>query len=546
MQRHLSLATNSNLLTYPSIKADKVSERRLSCQKSWISLQKSIDLPSLESCKSCLSIYSLRRSDCPLKPKHELSTISFNSTQTNSCHCFSALDKDHQPPKLITFQSVFLKNSQEKIRMTEASEAIIFKKLPLIQILFDLKLNGMLKDDKDQICYDPEHARTERPVLPKVPGKIVYMYEFIQSNFQNRGQDYDQIAKWNIGTLWTMIDCLVRFLDGKPLPLDSKMGLMKKHWDLELIGIEILAVYLGCTEMNDEAKRNALISYMRRLPTPGSTNSKDSWERRFETTNHAKVFNGNKNRQPEIIDLTEDPIAAPKTLEKKTQSATKSQMINIGQLVSITKSLGIEPPPSSTLENSVQVAQSKLISRKSRKGSQPSATLQKSKNTIQSSKESHQTTTPQTSIEASRSNSARKDPQLMPIDAYISLNQTYGCFLHVHIGSAMKGSGLIGRLLQDLHMGLFNTGDMSKVVGKNRNGKPMLVWDEVLKYFSVPGNVVENMLAWSEDDRWAPMVMFIERCQLDPALWQDWDERDLALAKYFDMFVKATPAAKDI
>ncbi|KAF7944922.1 uncharacterized protein EAE97_005555 [Botrytis byssoidea] len=110
----------------------------------------------------------------------------------------------------------------------------------------------------------------------------------------------------------------------------------------------------------------------------------------------------------------------------------------------------------------------------------------------------------------------------------------------------MKGSGLIGRLLQDLHMGVFNSGEMSKVVGKVRNGKPMLVWDEVLEYFSVPGNVVENMLSWSEDDRWTPMVMFIERCQLDRTLWQDWDERDLALANYFHMFVKATPAAKDI
>ncbi|TGO82130.1 hypothetical protein BPOR_0913g00020 [Botrytis porri] len=110
----------------------------------------------------------------------------------------------------------------------------------------------------------------------------------------------------------------------------------------------------------------------------------------------------------------------------------------------------------------------------------------------------------------------------------------------------MKGSGLIGRLLQDLNMGLFNTGDMSKVVGKGRNGKSMLIWDEVLEYFSVPGNVVEYMLSWSEDDRWAPMVMFIERSQLDRALWQDWDERDLALSHYFDMFVKASPAAKDV
>ncbi|TEY49390.1 hypothetical protein BOTCAL_0287g00150 [Botryotinia calthae] len=457
-----------------------------------------------------------------------------------------ALNKDHKPPKIITFQSVFLKNDQEKIRMTEASEAIIFEKLPLIQTLFDLKLNGMMKDDKDQICYDPEHARTERPVLPKVPGKIVYMYDLIQSNSQNRGQDYDQIARWNVGTLWTMIDCLVRFLDGKPLPLDSKMGLMKKHWDLELIGIEILAVYLGCIEMNNKAVRNALISYMRRLPTTGFTNYNSTLERTFEITNHAKVFNGNKSRQPEIIDLTEDPIAAPKTLKKKTQSAPKPEMLNIGRLVSVTESLEVEPPPSSTLPNSVQVAQSKYVLRKSKKGSQASATLQNSKNSIQSSKEPHQTTTLQTSIEASRSNFARKGPQSMPIDAYISLNQTYGCFLHVHIGSAMKGSGLIGRLLQDLHMGFFNTGDMSKVVGKGRNGKPMLVWDEVLKYFSVPGNVVENMQSWSEDDRWAPMVMFIERCQLDRALWQDWDGRDLALAHYFDLFVKATPGAKDI
>ncbi|TGO09765.1 hypothetical protein BTUL_0155g00210 [Botrytis tulipae] len=477
------------------------------------------------------------------------------------------LNKDRQPPKLITFQSTFLEKNQEEIRMTKASEAIIFEKLPLIRELFDSKLNGTLKDDKDQICYDPEHTKTERAAFPRIPGKIVYMYNLIQSSFKNRGREYEQIAKWNVGTLWTMIDCLVRFLDGKPLPLDSKMGLMEKHWDLELIGIEILRIYLGCTKTNDKAVRNELISYMRRLPTPGFTNSSVSLEKTSETTNHAKIFDEKNSRQAEIIDLTaEDQIGAPKTLKKKMQSAPKSQKLNTGQLSSVPKNLEIEPPKASTIKNTVQAAPSKLNLQKSKKGNQPAATLQKSKNSIKSNptaqrqkkstrpcpaqqklnEEPHQTSTPQTLIEATRSNFTGQVPRCMPIDAYISLNETYGYFLHVHIGSAMKGSGLIGRLLQDLHMGVFNTGDMSKVVGNVRNGKPMLVWDEVLEYFSVPGNVVETMLSWSEDDRWTPMVMFIERCQLNSNLWQDWDERDLDLANYFDMFVKATPAAKDI
>lgn len=451
--------------------------------------------------------------------------------------------------------------------MTKASEAIIFEKLPLVRVLFDSKLNGALIDDRDQICYDPEHARTLRPAYPKIPGKIVYVYDLIQSSLKNRGREYEQIAKWNVGTLWTMVDCLVRFLDGKPLPLDSKMGLMEKYWDLELIGIEVLAIYLGCTEINNKVVRDALISYMRRLPTSGFTNSSGTLEKTSETTNHVKKSSGNNSRQAEIIDLTEeDQIGAPKALEEKSRSAPKSKKFDVGQLSSIPKSLETEPPLASTLRKSVKVAQSESKLQKSNNGNQPAATVQKSKNSMQSrptlqrekkttrpsspqqkpDKEPHKTTTPQTSIEPSRSKFARRDSRSMPIDAYISLNETYGCFLHVHIDSAMKGSGLIGRLLQDLHMGIFNTGDMSKIVGKGRNGKPMLVWDEVLEYFSVPGNVVENMLSWSEDDRWTPMVMFIERCQLDRTLWQDWDERDLALANYFDMFVKASPAAKDI
>ncbi|TGO66362.1 hypothetical protein BELL_0964g00020 [Botrytis elliptica] len=480
---------------------------------------------------------------------------------------FGTLNKDRQPPKLITFQSTFLKNDQEEIHTTKASETVIFEKLPLIQVLFDSKLNGTLKDDKDQICYDPEHARTERPAFPKISGKIVYMYNLIQSSLKNRGREYEQIVKWNTGTLWTMIDCLVRFLDGKPLPLDSKMGLMEKHWDLELIGIEVLAMYLGCTEIDKKTVRNALISYMRRLPTSEFANSSSSLEKTSEITNRAKMLNRNNSGQAEIIDLTEeDQISAPKTIKEKSRLAPKSQKLNAGQLASIPKSLGTEPPPGSTLKKSIQAAQLKLNPRKSNNGNQPAANLHNSRSSIQSnqiSKEQkkakqstptlrrsneklHQITTSRTPIEATRSKFSRLGPQSMPIDAYISLNETYGCFLHVHIGSATKGSGLIGRLLQDLHMGFFNTGEMSKVVGKGRNGKPMLVWDEVLKYFSVPGNVVENMLSWSEDDRWTPMVMFIERCQLDRTLWQDWDERDLALANYFDMFVKATPGAKDV
>ncbi|KAF5874688.1 uncharacterized protein Bfra_004703 [Botrytis fragariae] len=457
-----------------------------------------------------------------------------------------AAREDHQRSKLITFQAIFTKNDKEKMNMTQASEAIIFEKLPLIQALFNSKLNGILKDDEDQICYDPEHARTQRPAFPKIPGKTVYMYNLIQSSFKNQGREYEQIVKLNIGTLWTMIECLVRFLDGKPLPPNSKMGLMEKHWDLELIGIEILAIYLGCTEINDRSVRNALVSYMRRLPTSRLTNSSSTSEKASETTNHAKMFNGNNSRQAEVIDLTEDD--------------------HIGQLASIPKSSELEPAPASTFKKSRQTAQPKLNLQKPKIRNQPAATLQKSKNSTQSKstlqrqkkatrpsstqqkidQEPNWIATSQTSIEVTRSNFTRQGPRSIPIDAYISLNETYGCFLHVHIGSAMKGSGLIGRLLQDLHMGLFNTGDMSKVVGKGRNGKPMLIWDEVLEYFSVPGNVVENMLSWCEDDRWTPMVMFIERCQLDRALWQDWDERDLALAKYFDMFVKATPVVKDI
>ncbi|KAF7956479.1 hypothetical protein EAE96_003818 [Botrytis aclada] len=450
--------------------------------------------------------------------------------------------------------------------MTKVSEATIFEKLPLIRVLFDSKLNGTFKDDKDQICYDPEHAKTEKPAFPRIPGKIVYMYDFIKSGLKN-GQEYGQIAKWNPATLWTMIESLVRFLDGKPLPLDSKMGLMEKHWDLELIGIEVLAIYLGCTEINDKVVRNAMISYMRRLPASGFRNSSSTLEKTSKTTKPAKRFNGTSSRQAEIIDLTEeDQIAAPQTLKEKAPSALESQKLNLGQLSSTPKYSEIEPPPASTLKKSVQAARSRLNLQKSKIKNQPAATLKRSKNPIQSNptlqrqkkatrpsptqqslnKESYQIATPQTSIEATRSNLTRQVPQSMPIDAYISLNETYGCFLHVHIGLAMKGSGLIGQLLQDLHMGLFNSGEMSKVVGRDRNGKPTLVWDEVLKYFSVPGNIVESMLLWSEDDRWAPMVMFIERCQLDRALWQDWDEQNLALAHYFDMFVKATPVGKDV
>ncbi|KAF7944923.1 uncharacterized protein EAE97_005556 [Botrytis byssoidea] len=298
-------------------------------------------------------------------------------------HCLSTLDKDRQPQELITFQSTFLKNNQEEIRMTKASEAIVFEKLPLIRVLFDSKLNGTLKDDKDQICYDPEHTKTERAALPRIPGKIVYIYNLIQSSFKNRGREHEKIAKWNVGTLWTMIDCLVRFLDGKPLPLDSKMGLMEKHWDLELIGIKVLAIYLGCTEINDKAVRNELISYMRRLPIPGFTNSSISLEKTSETMNHAKMFDGKNYRQAEIIDLTaEDQIGAPKTLKKKMQSTPKSQKLNTGPLSSVSKNLEIESPQASTIKNSVQAAPSKLNLQKLKKANLPAATLRKSENPI--------------------------------------------------------------------------------------------------------------------------------------------------------------------
>ncbi|TGO82129.1 hypothetical protein BPOR_0913g00010 [Botrytis porri] len=333
-----------------------------------------------------------------------------------------ATKKDLQPSKLITFQATFIKNDKEKVNMTQASQAIIFEKLPLIRVLFDSKLNGTLKDDNDQICYDPEHARTERLAFPRIPGKTVYMYNLIQSNLKNKGREYEHIAKWNIGTLWTIIDCLVRFLNGKPLPPDSKMGLMEKHWDLELIGVEILAIYLGCTEIKEKAVHDALISYMRRLPTSGFINSSSKLEKTSKTTTHAKMFNRSNSRQAEIIDLTEEnQIGAPKTLKEKQSSAPKSQKSNLGQLSSGPKILEMEPPPVSTSKNSVRAGQSKFDSRNSKTGD-PAPTLHRSKSSMQSNqisqgqkkatrpsptqqksnKESHQIITTQPSIEITR------------------------------------------------------------------------------------------------------------------------------------------------
>ncbi|KAF7876752.1 hypothetical protein EAF04_001836 [Stromatinia cepivora] len=492
--------------------------------------------------------------------------------------------------KLITFQATFLKNKEEKIRMTKASEATIFDKLPLIRSLFDLKLNGMLKDAKNQLCYDPEHAKIDKPALPKVPGKIVYMYDLIESKFQHRRPGYDRIAKWNISTLWTLMDCLVRFLDGKPLPPDSKMGRAEKHWAIELESIEFLATYLGNTEMGDKAVRSALISYMQRVPTLEPAHSESRLDKEMGTSKQAKALKVDERKKPEIVDLTEDNIPDQVKLKEKTQSTPSSQKLNKDQLTSILKKLEKESQPLPMARNSKEKIQPGSSLQKQKKVSHPTPTLQElqeetqPKSTMEKSKEANNSTPAQqkskkptqsdtnlhkpnkpaiptaqkskkapqpspTKQKAKKPNKSATNHQNlppMPTDAYIRLNETYPRVLHVKIASVMKGSGLIDRLLEDLYSGAFATGDMSKVVGKNRRGKPTLLWDEVLKCFSVPGNMVEKMLSWGEDDRWAPMVMFVERCQLDRALWQKWNEQDLVLAKYFDTFVKASVCASEV
>ncbi|ESZ90617.1 hypothetical protein SBOR_8990 [Sclerotinia borealis F-4128] len=168
------------------------------------------------------------------------------------------------------------------------------------------------------------------------------------------------------------------------------------------------------------------------------------------------------------------------------------------------------------------------------------ATLQKRKGTSQS------ITIPKKlkKVPLSTSTSERL-PSMRPY-VNIQLNESYPRFLRVHIETASQGSKLIGYLLQDLQSGAFATGDMSKLVGKDRDGRPTLLWDEVLEYFKKPGSVTEKMLSWDEDVRCAPMMMFVERCQLDRALWQGWDERDLWHAEYFDAFVKARVRASDV
>ncbi|KAJ8064033.1 hypothetical protein OCU04_007874 [Sclerotinia nivalis] len=475
--------------------------------------------------------------------------------------------------------------------MTKTSEATVFDKLPLIRSLFDLKLNGMLKDSKDQLCYDPEHAKTDKPALPKVPGKIVYMYDLIESKFQHCRPGYDRIAKWNISTLWTLVDCLVRFLDGKPLPPDSKMGRAEKHWAIELESIELLAIYLGNTEIKDKGVRSALISYMRRIPALEPARSESRLDQKMGTLKRANAAKVEERKKFEIVDLTDDKIPDQVKLKKKTQWTPSSQKLNKDQLTSILKKLEKESQPLPAARNAKEKTQVGSPLQKPKKASHPTPTLQKlqeetqPKSTMQKSKEANKSTpaqqkskkptqsdtnlhkpnkptppiptvqkskkasqpspTKQKSKKPNQSATTRQNLSPMPTDAYIRLNETYPRVLHVKIASVMKGSGLIGRLLEDLYLGAFAAGDMSKVVGKNRRGKPTLLWDEVMKCFSVPGNMVEKMLSWGEDDRWAPMVMFVERCQLDRALWQKWNKQDLVLAKYFDTFVKASVCASE-
>ncbi|CAD6443189.1 373e5e5d-2afe-4e19-bacc-83646e8be347 [Sclerotinia trifoliorum] len=171
------------------------------------------------------------------------------------------------------------------------------------------------------------------------------------------------------------------------------------------------------------------------------------------------------------------------------------------------------------MHKSQEAKNSTTAQQKSKKPTQSDSNLHKSnKPTPSILKAPRAFITKQKSKKPNQTTTTRQNLPPMPTAAYVRLNEKYPRILHVKIASVMKGTGLVARLLEDLHACAFATGDMSKVVGKNHRGKPTLLWDEVLKYFSVSGNMVEKMVSWDEDDRWPPMVMFIERCQLDMAL----------------------------
>lgn len=451
--------------------------------------------------------------------KHEVS-------KANSFHCLSATKRDQKTSKLITIQAIFPKNSKEKILTTKATEAIVFEKLPLLSFLFDSKSKGTLKDPKDQLCYDPEHTKADKAARPKSTGKIVYIYDLIDSKFEHRRTGYDKIAKWNLSTLWTLMDCLVRFFDGKPLQADSKMGRAEKHWNAELESIQLLAIYLGNTDLMNEAVRTALISYMRHTSATGLTLSGSGLDEAKQTVKQpSKQITAPKMGEAKksvVVELTENNVIASEELKESIQSAPKRRRLNKNQYISIVKQLQAETEQHHTSQQLKK---------------QPQTAVQKLDKRSQSS------ITQKTFNAKAQPIPTLENLPSIPADAYIRLNKTYPRFLHVDVKKVSRGSGLIGQLLQDLISGAFATGGMAKVVGKHRHGKPTLLWDEVLKCFRTPGNMVDKMLSWSEDDRWAPLMMFVERCQVDPSLWQKWDKQDLKLARYFDLFVKARVCA---
>ncbi|KAB8305137.1 hypothetical protein EYC80_004431 [Monilinia laxa] len=389
---------------------------------------------------------------------------------------------DQKSSKLITIQSSFSRNGKDKISYMTASEETVFEKLPLIRSLFELNRKGTFKKNNTQILYDSKYANTEKPAVKAGPGRTLYVQDLIESKFTQYREGYNEISKWNLKTLWTLMNCLVRFIDGKPLHPDSRIGRSEKFWQKELKCIEVLATYFGNTELKDKAVRGALISYMRQVPAIMPTYSRSRLDKEEETMKRPNIPEMQNVKNSYIDGLTE----APKKPKRKSYSNPITQKLKKPKLT----------PP------------------ETKKATQSTPTLQNSPN--------------------------------IPSHAYIQLNQSYPGFLHVNIKTALKGSSLIGLLLQDLYSGTFATEELSKFVGKDRDGKPTLLWDEVLKYFSKPGSTVECMLSWSEDERWVPLVMFIERCQVKQGLWEDWDESDLELARCFDAFVKASFCASEV
>ncbi|QSZ29835.1 hypothetical protein DSL72_004353 [Monilinia vaccinii-corymbosi] len=412
------------------------------------------------------------------------------SSKANSFHAIrSTTNGDQKPARLITIQSTFPRNDtgKENICSMTACETTIFEKLPLIRSLFELNRKGTFKNHKNQFLHDPEYVHAETSAMQTAPGKILYVRDLVESKFTQFRDGYDRISKWNLKTLWTLTDCLVRFLDGQVLHADSRIGRSEKFWQRELEGVEVLAVYFGNMEFKGNAVRTALVSYMRQVPAavPGPF----AGMRRMgnETTTKLQLPEMRKAKKPCIIDLmSEDDIRAP----RKSKSSTRTQKL------------------------------------KKKPRSAPQGVKKKTQSTP--------------ALEVLPS---------IPQDAYIQLNASYPGFLRVNIDTALKGSRLIGGLLKDLHSETFaaaSGGELSRFVGADRDGKPTLLWDEVLMYLRKPGNAAEAMLSWGEDDRWAPLVMFVERCQVHRALWQDWDEGDLELARCFDSFVKARVCASEV